>query len=98
MFAHKGEGSFLPKHSQDLSCTNSPRRTISGDVCGRLSSKKSMKKLNTGERKGQDATKITSAPVEVMDPMSLVRNADFDDSTDMDGEKNPNRTNIEDFT
>ena len=32
--AHKGEGCFLLEHSQDLSYTNSPRRTISGDVCG----------------------------------------------------------------
>ena len=32
-YAHKGEGSFLPENSQDLSCTNPPRRTISGDVC-----------------------------------------------------------------
>ena len=31
--AHKGEVSFVPEHTQDLSCTNSPRRTISGDVC-----------------------------------------------------------------
>ena len=33
-FTHKGIGSCLPEHSQDLSCTNSTRRTISGDVCG----------------------------------------------------------------
>ena len=34
IYAHKVEGSFLPERPQDLSCTNSPRRTISGDVCG----------------------------------------------------------------
>ena len=34
IFAHKGEGSLLPEHSQGLSCTDSPRKTISGDVCG----------------------------------------------------------------
>ena len=28
IFAHKGEGSLPPEHSQDLSCTNSPRKTI----------------------------------------------------------------------
>ena len=55
------QGSFLPEHSQNLSCTNSPRRTISGDVCGELSIPRSKKESNTRERKGQDATKITSA-------------------------------------
>ena len=34
IYAHKGEGSFLRERPQDLSCINSPRRTISGDVCG----------------------------------------------------------------
>ena len=32
MNTHKGDRSFLPEHSQDLSCTNSPRRTFSSDV------------------------------------------------------------------
>ena len=30
----QGIRSFLPEHTQILSCTNSPRRTISSDVCG----------------------------------------------------------------
>ena len=34
IYAHKGEGSSLPERPQDLSFTNSPRRIISGDVCG----------------------------------------------------------------
>ena len=38
-----------------------PRTTSSGDVCGGLSRQGSMRELNTRERKGQDATKITSA-------------------------------------
>ena len=42
----------------------SPRRTFSGDVLRGLSSVKKQKKLNTRKRKGQDATKITSAPAE----------------------------------
>ena len=34
-FLHtKGEGSLPPEHSQDLSYTHVPRRTMSGDVCG----------------------------------------------------------------
>ena len=33
-FLHtKGEGSLPPEHSQDLSYTHVPRRTMSGDVC-----------------------------------------------------------------
>ena len=64
IFAHKGEGSLLPEHSQDLSCTNSPRRTISGNVCGDSQPQKEQKKPNTRKRKGQDTTKITSAPAE----------------------------------
>ena len=26
IYAHKGEGSILPKHTQDLSCNNSPNK------------------------------------------------------------------------
>ena len=52
---------FLPEHSNDLFCTNSPRKTISGDVCGDTQHTTERKELNTRERKGQDATKITSA-------------------------------------
>ena len=52
---------FFLEHPQDLSCTNLPGRTISGDVCWD-SADKGAKKLNT-------------------------RAADFDDSTDVDGEK-----------
>ena len=37
--AHTGERSLLPEHSQDLHCTNSPRRTFSGDVCGNSAAK-----------------------------------------------------------
>ena len=36
IYALKGQGSFLLEQSQDLSCTNSARTTISGDVCGDL--------------------------------------------------------------
>ena len=35
---------FFLKHSQDFSCTNSPRKTIASDVCGGLSSTRSKKK------------------------------------------------------
>ena len=52
--------------------------------------------LNTRERKGQDATKITSAFRRVMHPISLVSDADFDDGADV--ENIPNRNTIEDFT
>ena len=31
--AHMGEGYFLPECPENLSCTNSARRTISGAVC-----------------------------------------------------------------
>ena len=31
IFAHKGEGSFLPGHSQDLSCTKLTKKDLSSD-------------------------------------------------------------------
>ena len=58
---------------------------------------KKRNKLNTRKLKGQDATTITSAPAEFMPPISLVSDADFDDSAHVDGEKIPNRNTIEDF-
>ena len=49
---------------------------------------KEQKELNTRERKGQDATKITYAFEDSCIQFSLVRDADSDDNTDVDGEKN----------
>ena len=42
-FWHKEEGRlfFFAEHSEDLFCTKPPRKFISGDVCGEVSSKKS---------------------------------------------------------
>ena len=62
IIAHKGEGHILLEHSQDLSCTTSPRRT--GDVCGDTQHTKEQNELNARERKGQDDTKRTSASAE----------------------------------
>ena len=56
-------------------------------MCAGTQSTQEQKKLNTRERKGQDATKITSASRRFMHPTSLLSDADFDDSADMDGEK-----------
>ena len=53
---------------------------------------KKQNKLNTRERQGQDATKKKVCSRTVMHAMPLVSNADFDDSTDWDGEKNPIET------
>ena len=50
---------------------------------------KKQNKFIVRKRKGQDATKITSGPARVMHPISLVSDADFDDSTDVEGEKHP---------
>ena len=47
---------------------------------------KELKELNTRERDGQDATKITCSR-RVMHPITLVSDADFDDSADLDGDK-----------
>ena len=58
--AHKGQGSFLLEQSQDLSCTNSPRTTFSGDVCADSTDQRAKGIEYACERKGQDATKITS--------------------------------------
>ena len=48
---------------------------------------KKQKKPNTRNRKVQDATKNNVCSGRVMHPISLVSDADFDDSTDVDGEK-----------
>ena len=86
-FAHKGEGSLLPEHSQDLSCTNSPRRTISSDVSGDSAAKEAKEKNpNTRKRKGPDTTKNNVCSCRVMHPISLAGDADFDDNTAVDGE------------
>ena len=60
--AHKGEGSFLPGHSQDLSCTNSPKKKKTFQVMFVVTQQTMEKKIDTRERKGQYATKTTSAP------------------------------------
>ena len=49
IFAHKEEGSLLPEHTQDLSCTKTRQEA---------------KTFKTRKLKGQDTTKITSAPAE----------------------------------
>ena len=93
IFAHKV--CFLPKHTQDISCTNSPRRTISGDVRG-TQQQKEQTELNTRERKRQHSTKMMSALADSciqflwsVVPMTaltwMVKNM-------------PNRTTIEDVT
>ena len=56
-----------------------------------VGTQQNQKKLNTRKRKGQDATKITSVPAELLHPISLVSGAGFDDNTYMDGEKHFNR-------
>ena len=48
---------------------------------------KEQNELNTRECKGQDATKNNVCSRRVMHPISLVSDADFDDSADVDGEK-----------
>ena len=60
MFTQKGEGSCLPEHSQDLSCTNSQEGPFQVMFAGTQRTKE-QNELNTRKRKGQDSTKITSA-------------------------------------
>ena len=35
IYAHKGEGYFIPECRENLSCTDASRRTMSCDVCGK---------------------------------------------------------------
>ena len=63
-YAHKGEGSLLPERPQDLSCAKSPRRTISGHVCGDLSSKRSKINRIRVSVRVKILRKITSASAE----------------------------------
>ena len=98
IYAHKGQGSFLLEQSQDLSCTNSPRTTFSGYVCGDSTDQRAKGIEYACERKGQDATKITSAFADsciqflwsVM-PISMTMLTWMRKNT-------PNRNTIEDFT
>ena len=53
IFAHKGEGGLLPEHPQVVSCRNSPRKSISGDVCGNRANQGEEGELNTRERQGK---------------------------------------------
>ena len=54
---------FLNTPKIFLSCINSPRWTVSGDVCGGLSRQR-RKKMNARERYDQNTTRITYAPAE----------------------------------
>ena len=56
------------------------------------------KELNTRERKGQDATKNNVCSRRFMHPISLVSDANLDDSADVDGEQHSQSNTIEDFT
>ena len=90
IFAHKGEGSLLPEHTQDLSCTNSPRRTISGDVvCGDSAAKRA-KETEYTHAWGSGYCENNVCTRRVMHPISLVSDADLDDNTDV--RNIPNRT------
>ena len=60
IYAHKGEGYFIPECLQNLSCTDASRRTMSCDVRGILHTE-NHKELNTCDFKSQDTTKLTCA-------------------------------------
>ena len=98
IYAHKGQGSFLLEQSQDLSCTNSPRTTISGDVCGDSTDQRAKGIEYACERKGQDATKITSAFADsCIQFLWSVMPIPMTTLTWM-RKNTPNRNTIEDFT
>ena len=59
---------------------------------------KEQKELNTRERKGPGCHENNVCSRRLIHPISLVSDADSDDNTDEDGEKNPNRNTIEEFT
>ena len=93
LLEHKGGGSFLPEHSQNLSCTNPQKGPFQVVFVGTQQTRE-QKELNTREREGQDATKITVAfiqflwslmPILMTTPTRMVRNI-------------PNRNTIEEFT
>ena len=60
IFAHKGEGSFLPNALKISLAPTNQERPLQVMFVG-TQQQKEQQELNTRERKGQDATKITSA-------------------------------------
>ena len=83
------------EHSQDLSCTNSPGRTSSGDVCGDSVAKET----NVQYTKAWELRYENNVCFRrVMHPVSLVSDVVSDDTTYVDGENISNQDTIEDFT
>ena len=80
-FLHERKGSHLLEYSQDLSGTNSPRRTTSGDVCEDTQHTKKQKECNTRERENNVCSR------RITQPIFLVNFADSDDTSLVDGEK-----------
>ena len=88
---------FLPEHSQDLTCTNSSRKTISRDVCG-YSADNGAKGIEYTWGSRPRCYENNICLRRLMHPISLVSGADSDDNTDMDGVKKSHRITIEVFT
>ena len=84
--AHKGQGSFLLEQSQDLSCTNSPRTTIPGDVCGDSTDQRA-KGIEYALASGPEFPENNVCLRRFLHPISLVSDADSDENADMDDEK-----------
>ena len=62
-FMHTREKEVFFLNTLKISCTNSPRRTISSDFVGTQQTREE-EELSTREHKGQDATKTTSTLAE----------------------------------